>query len=119
MSSGVSTVKNSWVPVAEWRGVSARSCVTALNLQRNFLPMVSPALLHPLAYSLTSLLLDHNPIACLPLNLHACTALALLSCSHARLSYVPALPPRLLTLRLHDNRLLQAPSPTPACVFTV
>lgn len=74
--------------------------------------MISPATLQPLARTLTSLLLDHNPIACLPLNLRSCTALALLSCSHARLAYVPALPPRLASLRLHDNRLLQVISGT-------
>ncbi len=50
--------------------------------------MLSAAALHSLAASLTSLLLDHNPIACLPLNLRCCTVLALLSCCHARLSYV-------------------------------
>jgi Leucine-rich repeat (LRR) protein len=82
-------------------------------LQRNFLAMLSPATLHPATASLASLVLDHNPICSLPLNMHACTALTLLSCCHARLSYVPALPPRLLTLRLHDNRLLQVNHPSP------
>jgi hypothetical protein len=72
--------------------------------------MISPATLQPLAVSLTTLLLDCNPIACLPLNLRVCTALVVLSCCHARLAYVPALPPHLLSLRLHDNRLLQVPT---------
>jgi hypothetical protein len=107
ISSGVSSVKNAWLPQAEWTSVTARTCVTSMNLQRNFLPMISPATLHPLASSITTLLLDHNPIACFPLNMRSCTAMTLLSCCHARLAYVPALPPNLLSLRLHDNRLLQ------------
>ena len=112
VSSGVSSIKNSWFPQTEWPSVPARCSITALNLQKNFLPMISPAIIQPLAFSLVSMLLDHNPIACLPLNLRSCTALTLLSCCHARLTYVPALPPRLLSLRLHDNRILQVPPPT-------
>jgi hypothetical protein len=107
VSSGVSSIKNSWLPQTEWTSVASRCSISTLNLQNNFLPMISPATLQPLTHSLVSVLLDHNPIACLPLNLRACTALTLLSCCHARLAYVPALPPRLVSLRLHDNRLLQ------------
>jgi hypothetical protein len=102
------------MPRGEWPSVNARCHVTSLTLTRNFLSMLSPAALQPLAVSLGSLLLDYNPIACLPLNLRCCTAMTLLSCSHARLSYVPALPPNIMSLRLHDNRLLHLPDDIPS-----